>query len=221
MRPHLTVAMSAAAILAVAASCARPAPSPERPPAAIVAAGPDSFLVRFSTTKGDFALLARRHWSPAGAARLHHLVSTGFYDDARFFRVVHNFVVQFGIPARPEVAAEWEARSIPDEPVRATNRRGTVSFARGGPASRSTQLFINLRDNARLDTLGGFGFPPVGEIVEGMTVVMELHAGYGEGPPRGRGPAQDSIRLQGNAYLDRRFQRLDAIRSARIVRTWE
>lgn len=214
-------AAAAAAVLAVAAACAVRDPLPAASPPPVPATGPDSFVVQFRTTKGDFTLLARRHWSPVGVDRLHHLVGRGFYDDARFFRVVQDFVVQFGIPAGPAAAAEWTARTIPDEPVRASNRRGTVSFARGSPASRTTQLFINLRDNVRLDTLGGFGFPPIGEIVDGMNVVTELYGGYGEAAPRGQGPAQDSIRLQGNAYLDRRFPRLDAIRTARITESWK
>ena len=211
----------AALLLALASACARPspllAPSPER----LARVAPDSFVVAFETTRGRFDVLVGRVWSPAGADRVHYLVRHGFYDGARFFRVVPGFVAQFGIPADPAVAAAWRARRLPDDSVRATNRRGAVSFARGGPGTRSTQLFVNMRDNPRLDTLNAFGFPPVGEVVgDGMAVVDSLHGGYGEGPPRGHGPSQDSVRLQGEPYLARDFARLDAVRRARVVREW-
>lgn len=181
---------------------------------------PDSFTVDFATSRGTFTLLARRRWSPHGVDRLYQLVSSGFYDDTRVFRVIPRFVAQFGIPGDPAVAAAWKDRTIPDDPVRATNSRGTVSFARAGRDTRGTQLFVNLRDNARLDTLGGFGFAPLGEVVRGLAVVDSLHSGYGESMPRGRGPIQDSISLQGNAWLDRNFPRLDRIDSARITGAW-
>lgn len=207
-----------------AASCAAPAPesAPSVPaaepvPVHVSPAAPDSFTVLFETSKGPFTVKAYRHWSPAGADRLHELVTTGFFDDARFFRVVPGFVAQFGLPADPAVAASWRERTIPDDEVRTSNARGTLSFARSGPGTRSTQLFINLRDNARLDALNGFGFPPIGRVTAGMDVVEKLYAGYGEGAPRGGGPVQDSIRLQGNSYLERAYPRLDAILTARIV----
>ena len=205
----------------LASSCIRRDPLLQPRPARVAAPAPDSFLVRFATTKGDFVVKARRHWSPAGVDRFHYLVRHGFYDGARFFRVVPAFVVQFGIPASPAAAAIWSERPIPDDSVRTSNRRGTLSFARGGRDSRSAQLFVNLRDNARLDTLSGFGFPPFAEVVDGMQVVDSLHGGYGDGPPRGRGPSQDSIRLQGNPYLDRAFPRLDGIHRAVIVTEWK
>ena len=193
------------------------APEPE----ALTATAPDSFVVRFETTRGPFELLVRRHWAPLGADRLYYLARHGFYDGTRFFRVVPNFVVQFGLSGDTAVTAAWRERSIPDDTVRASNARGTVSFARGGPATRTTQIFINLRDNARLDALNGFGFPPVGEIVSGMAVVDSLHSGYGEGAPRGMGPSQDSIRLQGTPYLERDFPLLDWIRTTAVVREWK
>lgn len=220
--PNLLVAIAAAAISA--SSCAAPAPesAPSVPaaepvPVHVSPAAPDSFTVLFETSKGPFTVMAYRHWSPTGVDRLHELVTTGFFDDARFFRVVPGFVAQFGLPSDPGVAASWRERTIADDEVRTSNARGTLSFARSGPGTRSTQLFINLRDNARLDALNGFGFPPIGRVITGMDVVDALYSGYGEGAPRGRGPVQDSIRLQGNPYLDRAFPRLDAIRSARIV----
>ena len=220
MHPSSTLLLAVAALGASAAACAAPAPpvpAMEPVPSHVSPVAPDSFLVRFKTSKGAFTMIAYRHWSPAGVDRLHELVRIGFFDEARFFRVLPGFVAQFGLPADPALAAAWRDRMIPDDEVRTTNARGTVSFARGGPATRSTQLFINLRDNARLDALGGFGFPPVGRVTSGMDVVDALHSGYGEGPPGGRGPAQDSIRMQGNTYLARSFPRLDFIRTAYIV----
>jgi peptidyl-prolyl cis-trans isomerase A (cyclophilin A) len=181
---------------------------------------PDSFLVAFQTTRGEMDVLMRRSWSPAGVDRVYFLVRHGYYDGARFYRVVPNYA-QFGLAAEPFLSAEWQARRLPDEPVRGSNRRGAVSFARGGPGTRSVQLFVNRTENVRLDTLNTFGFPPVGEVTAGgMAVVDSLYAGYGEMSPRGPGPSQDSVRLQGEAYLQRRFPRLDAITRARVTREW-
>ncbi|HEU5173199.1 MAG TPA: peptidylprolyl isomerase [Gemmatimonadaceae bacterium] len=214
------LALFAALVAAIAAGCSRANPLLAPRPALVAAPAPDSFLVLVQTTRGDVLLKARRNWAPLGVDRFYYLARNGFYDGARFFRVLPGFVAQFGIPADPAVAAVWRERGLPDDRPSASNRRGTVSFAHGGPGTRTTQLFINLRDNSRLDTLGGVGFPPIGEVVQGMHVVDSLHAGYGEGPPRGTGPAQDSIRLQGNSYLDRGFPRLDAIRSVRVITEW-
>lgn len=187
---------------------------------------PDSFVVAFETSKGRFDMMARKHWSPAGVDRFYTLVRSRYYDDVRFFRVVKNFVAQFGISGDPKVNDAWESRCIADEPVKHTNSRGTVAYARGGPGTRSVQLFINLKDNSRLDSLSGFGFPPIGEIVSGMSVVDSLYSGYGEAAPKsgsqfGReGPNQDSIMAKGNAYLARGWPKLDYIKTARVVREW-
>jgi peptidyl-prolyl cis-trans isomerase A (cyclophilin A) len=200
------------------AACARRSPLPrddERTPVA-----PDSFRVAFETSRGRFDVTARRDWSPAGVDRFYDLVRRRYYDDVYIFRVVPGFVAQFGLSGEPRVSDAWRSRTIPDEPVRQSNRRGRVAFARGGPNTRTVQLFVNLRDNPRLDTLSGFGFPPIAEVVAGMDVVDSLHAGYGDGPPRGAGPPQDSIRAGGNAYLRRAFPRLDVIRTARVVTEW-
>lgn len=211
------------ALLALlAAACGRPPSLLQPSPKALAEAAPDSFVVAFETTRGPFDVMVRRHWSPAGADRLWYLVRGGFYDGARFFRVVPGFVAQFGIAADPAVSEAWRERWLPDDSVRATNRRGTLSFARGGPRTRTTQLFVNLRDNARLDELNGFGFPPVAEVLgDGMAVVDSLHGGYGEGPPQGRGPVQERIRAEGEPYLARDFPLLDAIRRASVVREWK
>lgn len=175
---------------------------------------PDSFDVRFETTKGDFVIRARREWARRGVDRFHRLVEEGFYDDTRFFRVIDGFVAQFGLSGDPRQNAEWRSRTIPDDEVVTNNARGTVTFAMAGPDTRTTQLFINLVDNLRLDTMG---FAPIGEVVEGMDVVESLHSGYGEGAPRGRGPAQARMQSEGNAYLRAEFPDLDYIRSATIV----
>ncbi|MBW3660917.1 MAG: peptidylprolyl isomerase [Gemmatimonadetes bacterium] len=177
-------------------------------------AAPPVFDVRFETTAGDFVVRARREWAPHGVDRFHDLVEDGFYDGTRFFRVVDGFVAQFGLSGDPARNERWRRRSIPDDPVVTHNDRGTVTFAMAGPDTRTTQLFINLVDNRRLDTMG---FAPIGEVVEGMDVVDRLHSGYGEGAPRGEGPDQSRIHAEGNAYLDREYPELDHVRSAVVV----
>lgn len=215
-RPILLVAIGAA--LAMMPACARRSPMPRQGERVLVA--PDSFRVAFETSRGRFDAIAHRAWAPIGVDRFYDLVRRRYYDEARVFRVVPGFVAQFGLSGDPRVAAAWRTRSIRDDSVRQSNRRGRIAFARGGPNTRTVQLYVNLRDNVRLDTLGGFGFPPIAEVVSGMDAVDSLYAGYGEGPSRGSGPAQDSIRAQGNEYLRRAFPRLDFIRRARVVREW-
>ena len=175
------------------------------------AAAPDSFLVALTTSRGPVAVVVHRSWAPHGVDRFYALVHGGFYDGARFFRVVRGFVVQFGLPADPQVGRSWSSQLIPDDPVRHPNRRGTVTFASAGPNTRTTQLFVNLADNLRLDALG---FAPIGQVVEGLEVVDGLYGQYGERP------SQDSIRLQGEAYLKRAYPNLDQIRTVRIVGEW-
>jgi peptidyl-prolyl cis-trans isomerase A (cyclophilin A) len=166
------------------------------------------FRVRFETSRGTFVVEAQRAWSPNGVDRFHQLVSSGFYDNNRFFRVVPGFVVQFGIHGDPSVARQWEQLAIPDDPVVQSNRRGTLTFATAGPNTRTTQLFINFADNLNLDAMG---FSPFGRVIEGMDVVDRIHAGYGERPEQGR------IATEGNAYLEREFPELDFIRTARVL----
>lgn len=176
---------------------------------------PAVFRVKFETNKGDFVVEARRKWGPHGADRLYNLARAGFFDGSRFFRVRAGFVAQFGIPGDPAVAATWKSQTIPDDPVRQSNTRGTVSYAMTGPDARTTQLFVNLGDNSRLDREG---FAPVGRVVEGMEVVDRLYAGYGEAAGGGmRGGKQGVIFEGGNAYLDREFPLLDRLLRARIV----
>lgn len=177
---------------------------------------PAVFRVRVETTQGAFVVEARRAWAPFGADRFYQLVRAGFFDDSRFFRVRAGFVAQFGIAGDPAVAGVWRAAAMPDDPVRRSNTRGAVSYAMTGPNTRTTQLFVNLADNARLDAQG---FAPLGTVVAGMDVVDRLYAGYGEAAGGGmRGGQQAPLFAGGNAYLDRAYPRLDRVRDARVVR---
>ena len=183
-------------------------------PASLRARAPATYKVKFTTTKGDVIIQVTRAWAPLGADRFYNLVRAGFYKDAAFFRVLPRFMAQFGISARPEVAEAWENAKILDDKVIESNKRGTITFATAGPNTRTTQVFINYGDNARLD---GDGFAPFGQVIEGMDVVDKFYSGYGEGAPSGRGPDQGEIRSKGKAYLDRFFPQLDRIISASIV----
>ena len=208
-------------LVVVALGCRRADPLLAPSPAALGRVAPDSFDVRVESSRGPFVVRVRRDWSPLGADRLHYLARHRFFDEARFFRVVGGFVAQWGLSGDAAVNRAWEDKSIPDEPVRTSNTRGRVAYARGGPNTRSVQLFINLVDNVRLDTTGTFGFPPIGEVIEGMNAVDSLTFEYGGSRgDRLPGPAQDSIRLQGNAYLLRAFPKLDFIQTTRIIREW-
>jgi peptidyl-prolyl cis-trans isomerase A (cyclophilin A) len=178
--------------------------------------------VAFETSRGRFVVTAHRDWSPLGADRFHFLVRQHYYDAGRFFRVVPGFVVQWGISGNPAVNAVWKERSVPDEPVRRSNTRGRVSYARGGPNTRGTQLYVNLADNPRLDTTSTFGFPPIGEVTDGMAVVDSMYAEYScRRGSVGTCPSQDSIQTQGSTFLTRVYPRLDFIREARVVREWK
>lgn len=192
----------------------RPAPPPDAAATTGAAAAPDSFRARFETSAGDFVIAVHRAWAPRGADRFHELVRSGYYDNARFFRVISGFMVQFGLHGDPKVSAQWRDRRIPDDPVRRTNGRGMVTFATAGPGTRTTQVFINYGNNDRLDAMG---FAPFGQVIEGMDVVDRLYAGYGEGAPQGQGPNQGRIQMEGNAYLERAFPRLDYVRRATVI----
>ena len=182
--------------------------------AAMARPAPDSFNVAFETTKGRFVVRAYRAWSPRGVDRFHYLVNNGFYDGVKFFRNIDGFMVQFGIHGEPMVNAAWRDRNIADDPVKASNTTGMVSYAMGGPNTRTTQLFINKADNVPLDRMG---FAPIGKVVEGMDVVMQLYAGYGEGAPNGAGPEQGRIQFEGNKYLNASFPKLDEIKTAKVT----
>jgi len=176
---------------------------------------PDTVRVRFETSKGPFVVEAYRDWAPNGVDRFYQLARAGFYDGDRFFRVLTGFMAQFGLHGDPKVTSVWHERSIPDDPVKHSNARGTITFAaRGAPNSRTTQLFINYRDNANLD---GMGFSPFGVVTEGMAAVDSLYAAYGEGAPDGPGPDQERASAQGNVYLQRDFPKLDYITKATVL----
>lgn len=182
-------------------------------PAALNEKAPASYKAKFDTSKGVFVIEVRRDWAPNGADRFYNLVKNGFFDDTRFFRVVPNFMVQFGINGDPKISAPWRGARIADDKVTQSNKRGHVTFATSGPNSRTTQVFINFKDNNFLDSQG---FAPFGRVVTGMDVVDALHSGYGEGAPSGRGPDQGRIQMEGNAYLAKNFPRLDYVKKATI-----
>ena len=183
-------------------------------PASLNQKAPASYTVRFATTQGPFIVEVTRAWASAGADRFYNLVKNGYYTDASFFRVLPNFVVQFGISAKPDVSRAWARATIPDDPVNQSNKPGYLTFATAGPNTRTTQIFINLGDNAALDAQG---FAPFGQVTEGMDVVRKLYGGYGEGAPQGNGPDQGRIEAEGKPYLDKEFPKLDSIKSAVIV----
>jgi peptidyl-prolyl cis-trans isomerase A (cyclophilin A) len=185
--------------------------------AAMNQTAPASYKALFSTSKGDFTIQVTRDWAPKGADRFYNLVKNGFFNDARFFRVIRTprpFMVQFGISGDPAVAGKWEDANLQDDAVKEHNTRGMVSFATAGPNTRTTQVFINYADNSRLD---GLGFSPFGQVISGMEVVDQLYADYGEGAPQGAGPDQDKIQHEGNAYLTKDFPKLDYIKTATIT----
>ncbi|HVH66457.1 MAG TPA: peptidylprolyl isomerase [Gemmatimonadales bacterium] len=198
--------------LALATGLAAPAPAIAQQPGgrAALPQAPDSFLVALTTSRGAVIIAVHRDWAPRGVDRLYQLVRARFYDEARFFRVIPRFVAQFGLPADPRRRQPW-SRSIPDDPVRHPNVHGMLTFATAGPNTRTTQLFINLADNRRLDALG---FAPIGRVIKGLAIVDSLNGEYGEAP------SQDEIERQGNAYLTRSFPKLDYIRTARVAREW-
>jgi peptidyl-prolyl cis-trans isomerase A (cyclophilin A) len=173
---------------------------------------PERFQVKFTTTRGDFMVTVNRAWAPIGADRFYNLVKHRFFDNASFFRVVPGFVVQFGISAYPPVAAAWEKANIQDEPVTQTNKRGYLTYAKTSmPNTRSTQIFINLKDNAGLDRQG---FSPFGFVdAQGMKVVDMLYDQYGDSS----GPDQDQISKQGKPYLDKGWPKLDSIKTATLT----
>lgn len=175
---------------------------------------PDTFQVRFTTTRGEFTVEVNRSWAPRGADRFYNLVKIGYFQDIAFFRAIEGFMVQFGIHGDPRVSSAWRSAQIQDDPVVESNTRGTITFATAGPHTRTTQFFINFRDNSPLDRQG---FASFGRVIEGMEVVDSLYKGYGEGAPRGAGPNQGLIQQQGNAYLKSNFPKLDYIESARLL----
>jgi peptidyl-prolyl cis-trans isomerase A (cyclophilin A) len=179
-------------------------------PAVAKAKAPEVFKALFTTTKGDFTVEVHREWAPIGADRFYNLVKSGFFYDASFFRVVPGFVVQFGMHAKPSINKLWDNANLKDEPVKQSNKKGYLCFAaKPIPNTRTTQVFINLGDNAGLD---GQGFAPFGMVTEGMPVVESLYSGYGD-----NGPDQGKIAEEGKVYLDKSFPKLDSIKTAKVL----
>lgn len=204
-------------------ACFKPAPLTNPSHAKFAGAAPDSFDVEMRTTKGMMLVRVHRQWAPNGADRFYGLVRNRYFDSVAFHRTIRNFVAQFGIHGDTAVSAAWRGKNIPDDPVRHANSKGTLSFARSGPNTRSVQLYFNTVDNTpRLDTLNGFGFPPIGEVIYNREVLDSLNSEYSgtRGGQTFPGPVQDSITRQGNAYLRRLFPRLDYIITARVARSW-
>jgi peptidyl-prolyl cis-trans isomerase A (cyclophilin A) len=172
---------------------------------------PDTYQVKFVTTRGEFTLTVTRAWAPLGADRFYNLVKHHFFDSGSFFRVVPDFVVQFGLSAYPPVSAAWKDTNIKDDPVTQSNKKGYITFATAGPNTRTTQVFISLKDNPRLDSMG---FAPFGVVDgNGMNVVEMMYGQYGDNA----GPDQDQIQKQGKPYLDKGWPKLDSIKSATLV----
>lgn len=185
-------------------------------PAQLNETAPDIFQAKFDTSKGEFIVEVTRAWAPNGADRFYNLVKNGFFDNSRFFRVVKGFMVQFGINGDPKISRVWGAANIKDDPVKKSNLRGFITFATAGPNTRTTQMFINFNDsNSQLDSQG---FAPFGKVTKGMNVVDSIFDGYGDMPSQGgKGPDPSRIQVEGNAYVEKGFPKLDFIKSATIV----
>jgi cyclophilin family peptidyl-prolyl cis-trans isomerase len=176
--------------------------------AAAQAPATGTYRVLLDTSRGPVVIEVDRRLAPIGAQHFYELVKAHYYDGSRFYRVVPGFVVQWGAAANPAVTQKWDV-TIPDDPVKASNTRGTVSFAATDqPNSRTTHLFVNLGNNAKLDAMG---FAPIGRVVSGMDAIDNIYPGYGEAPN------QNAIEQDGNAYLEKNFPHLDYIKTARIV----
>lgn len=204
------------AVVFLLAGCGTPtvpdAPVPTASPLASATAGPPGEVVqvKFETTKGEFVVEVHPEWAPLGAERFLDLVRSGFYDGCKFFRVVPGFVVQWGINGDPAVQAKWRDARIQDDPVKQSNTRGMMTFAKAGPNTRTSQLFINFKDNSNLDAMG---FAAFARVTSGMDILEKLNSRYGDEPT----PRQDMIQQQGNAFLDQAFPGLDGIVKATIL----
>ena len=177
-------------------------------PSTLKERAPAVYKVRLDTSAGMIVLEVHADWAPNGAYRFYNLVKNGYYDGCRFFRVVPGFMVQFGISGDPAIQRNWVNATIPDEPVKQGNSRGFITFAKSGaPNSRTTQVFINFKDNSSLNRQG---FAPFGKVIAGMEIVDKIYSGYGEQPEQGR------IQAEGNAYLTKAFPKLDYIKKATI-----
>ena len=214
--PAIVAVLWAIPLLAVAQQAGGPDKSKLTNPASLTEKAPDRFQAKFDTTKGSFVVEVTRAWAPNGADRFYNLVKNGYYDDCAFFRAVANFMVQFGINGNPRIHMIWTQARVPDDPVKQSNKQGTITFAMAGPNTRTTQVFINLVDNSRLDSSGFAAFGRVSS--EGMKVVESLYTGYGDFPSfGGKGPDPTLYQTQGNVYLQKAFPKMDYIKTAVIV----
>jgi peptidyl-prolyl cis-trans isomerase A (cyclophilin A) len=207
--------LAPALVLALSACGGSKSPSVPRAllqPAKLTAKAPPTFTTTFDTTQGTFEIEVHRSWAPHGADRFYNLVKNGFFDGVEFFRVVPGFVVQFGISPYPTVSAAWRNAPIPDDPVTTHNLQGGVTFASAGPNTRTTQVFIDLVDNTRLDTSG---FARFGTVTKGMDVVDKLYSGYADEPSA----QQAQIEANGNAWLEQNYPKLDSIETAKVTST--
>ena len=217
MRQLLTIMFVCGAAFAqtksTTASTAKKSPAPTRnllDPSTLKAKAPETYKVQFTTTQGIVLILVTRAWAPIGADRFYNLVRGKFFDGCTFFRVKSGFMAQFGVSPNPKVTAAWSNEKMMDEPVKQSNKRGFVTFAKSSlPNSRGTQLFINYGDNSRLDA---DGFAPIGEVIEGMDVADKFYDGYGLNPD----PEQAMPRL-GKAWIDKNLPKADVIKLAVIV----
>jgi peptidyl-prolyl cis-trans isomerase A (cyclophilin A) len=202
-------------VVAMAAALAAQGDAPTlKDPATLTADAPEKYSVKFETSQGDFVVEVHRDWAPRGAVRFYNLVKNGYYDDNRFFRVLPGFMAQFGISGDPEINKVWRNARIIDDARKQTNERGYVSYAAGGPNTRTTQVFINMKDNPQLDQAN---LVPFGRVTSGLNVLDKLFTGYGDGPSQhGKGPDQAKIQTEGNAYLTKDFPKLDYIKKATI-----
>jgi peptidyl-prolyl cis-trans isomerase A (cyclophilin A) len=210
-----SLVLSAVALISAQTAAPKPAAANKLlTPASLTAKAPETYKVKFDTSKGVFVVEVHREWAPLGADRFYNLVRNGFYNNVRFFRVLTGFMAQFGMNGTPAVQKVWgaPAQNLKDDPVKQSNKRGYITFANAGPNSRSTQVFVNMVDNTFLDP-EAMHFAPFGQVVEGMDVVDMLYTGYG----RQNVPDQGRITNEGNAYLTKEYPKLDFVKTATIV----
>jgi len=218
IRPIIMALICLALLMAGTVSAEEGTPTKPNPalldPSLATEKAPDVYRVKMETTAGDLIIEVHREWAPLGADRFYNLVKIGYFNDVAFFRVLAGFMAQAGFHGNPAVSQVWLNARIKDDPVTQTNSPGMVTFATGGPNTRSAQIFINYGDNSYLDNSG---FAPFGKVVEGFESVNEFYSGYGEGEPNGKGPAQGKVYSLGNDYLKAEFPELDYITRASIV----
>jgi peptidyl-prolyl cis-trans isomerase A (cyclophilin A) len=203
---------STAASPAKTSTAAKKSPAPARSlldPSTLKATAPAVYKAKFTTTQGDFVVQVTRAWAPLGADRFYNLVRGGFFNGAPFFRVIPGFMAQFGLNTDPKVSRVWMTQDLMDEPVKQSNKRGFITYAKAGPNTRTTQVFINYGDNSRLDA---DGFAPFGEVIEGMDVVEKFYSGYGD-----NSSSQGGIQQLGKAWLDKNMPKIDSTKTAVIV----